>query len=248
MEKKKLLLVAVSVGVFLVIVIGLSILIFLPKNREPAVNSQTVVRSTPEADSNGVATAPATTLPPPRDNIAAGSDLNLREEPATLDAMDMLRNREDFQGLQSPPPQTNNGSNLVIEVPHSTSVGVPSGSTGTSDRATSSLNVNQAAIQTPVRSVSQPSQSQAVATRANDNFWVQAGSFSTQIRAEDVRETLSAKGITAIIENRDINGQNFFRVRIGPYTSKNEADYWLTIIQNINGFEGSQIWQTRTER
>jgi cell division protein FtsN len=89
---------------------------------------------------------------------------------------------------------------------------------------------------------------QAPPTRAHQNFWVQAGAFSTQVRAEDVRETLAGRGITSIIENRDINGQNFFRVRIGPYTSQNEADYWLALIKSINGFEDSQIWQTRSER
>jgi DedD protein len=65
-------------------------------------------------------------------------------------------------------------------------------------------------------------------------------------RAQGARETLAAKGITSIIENRDVNGTTFFRVRVGPYTSKNEADYWLALIKNINGFENSQVWQTQS--
>jgi DedD protein len=88
----------------------------------------------------------------------------------------------------------------------------------------------------------------AASIRSRENYWVQAGSFSTQIGAENVKETLAAKGITAIIENRDVNGKNYFRVRIGPYTSQNEADYWLAVIKNINGFESSQVWQNYSER
>jgi DedD protein len=65
-------------------------------------------------------------------------------------------------------------------------------------------------------------------------------------RAQGARETLAARGITSIIENRDMNGTIYFRVRVGPYTSKNEADYWLSLIKTINGFENSQVWQTQS--
>jgi DedD protein len=81
-----------------------------------------------------------------------------------------------------------------------------------------------------------------------NDYWVQAGSFAAKARAEDVKETLASKGITSIIENRDVNGATYFRVRIGPYTSQTEADYWLSLIKSINGFEDSQIWQSRSVR
>ena len=249
MEKKKLLLVAVSVGVFLIIVMGLSILIFLPKNREPSVNSRVVSRITPE-----------TSAIPQRENVV-NPELD-RTEPATMDLVDMLRNPEDFHSLQSPPPEINKGSDLVIQVPRPQSPAVPS---TTSINNSTGLNVVQSepAREPPARAAV-PSQSRAVpqqqaptitnetrpapTTRMYEDYWVQAGSFASQVRAEDVRENLASKGITAIIENRDINGQNFFRVRIGPYTSQNEADYWLAIVKTIDGFEGSQIWQSRSQR
>jgi len=81
-----------------------------------------------------------------------------------------------------------------------------------------------------------------------DDFWVQAGSFSTIARAEGVKDTLANKGITSIIENRVLDGTTYYRVRVGPYTSKNEADYWLGLIQSINGFESSQVWQSQSTR
>jgi DedD protein len=76
-----------------------------------------------------------------------------------------------------------------------------------------------------------------------NNYWVQAGSFSTQIRAEDVKETLQTKGLTSVIETSAVNGKSLFRVRIGPYTSQNEADYWLAIVKSIDGFQDSLVWQ-----
>jgi DedD protein len=113
-----------------------------------------------------------------------------------------------------------------------------------------------AAVQTQPKATVKPAASTAVkpaakpapAVKTYNNYWVQAGSFSAKARAEDVKETLATKGITSIIENRDVNGDTFFRVRIGPYTSQNEADYWLSLIKSINGFEGSQIWQNSSVR
>jgi DedD protein len=37
-------------------------------------------------------------------------------------------------------------------------------------------------------------------------------------------------------------------VRVGPYTSQNEADYWLALIKSIDGFGESQIWQNNAFR
>jgi DedD protein len=73
---------------------------------------------------------------------------------------------------------------------------------------------------------------------------VQTGSFSTIARAEAVKDTLSAKGIASLVENREVQGKAYFRVRVGPYVSKNEADYWLALIKSINGFEESLVFKT----
>ena len=116
--------------------------------------------------------------------------------------------------------------------------------TGTAAARTSAAPAQAApkpAAQSQPRAQSKP----AVQTKVQDDFWVQTGAFSTLARAEGVKETLATKGITSIIENRDIEGRTLFRVRIGPYTSQNEANYWLSLIKSIGGFEDSQIRQTR---
>jgi len=77
-----------------------------------------------------------------------------------------------------------------------------------------------------------------------NSYWVQTGSFTAQSRAEGAQDTLKVKGFGAVIENRIVNGKTWFRVRVGPYLSKNEADYWLEEIKTIKGFENSQVWQT----
>jgi DedD protein len=256
MEKKKLLLVAVSVGVFLVIVIGASILVFSP------------------AKPTGYqATAAAATRP-----ISAGY-------PASVDPADMVRNAEEYQGLQVPPASAaaNNENNLnssdeasdqgisfdqgsgeavknqvIINVARPTTAAVPDDSdqptvrttgSGTAVKQTAPAAVTQntapakptAVVQAPVKTTAPVSTAQS---KAYDVYWVQTGSFSAKVRADTVKETLAAKGISSIIENRDVNGAIYYRVRVGPYTSTNEADYWLSLIKSIEGFEDSQIWKS----
>jgi len=86
-----------------------------------------------------------------------------------------------------------------------------------------------------------PAARPAPAPATRNNFWIQAGAFSSKVRAELVKESLEAKGIASIIENRNINGRTYYRVRVGPYLSENEANYWLALVRSIDGFALSQV-------
>jgi DedD protein len=77
---------------------------------------------------------------------------------------------------------------------------------------------------------------------------VQTGAFTAVVRAENAKETLASKGITSIIENRQVDGTTWYRVRVGPYTTENEANYWLALVQSIDGFAESQVRQTPSVR
>jgi len=74
-----------------------------------------------------------------------------------------------------------------------------------------------------------------------NDYWVQTGAFTAKVRAEGVKENLASKGITSVIENRDVDGRTWYRVRVGPYTSETEANYWLALVQSIDGFADSQV-------
>ena len=59
---------------------------------------------------------------------------------------------------------------------------------------------------------------------------------------------LNAKGIASLVETKDLSGKTYFRVRVGPYTSKTEADYWLSLVKTIEGFDNSYVSQLKTKR
>jgi DedD protein len=93
MEKKKLLLVAISVGVFLVLTIGAAILVFTPRNAN--FPFQTV---TSNSNSGTI------TVNPPPSYQPTGSAAE--QQPPTYDAVDLVRNPGGIPGLITPPEGT----------------------------------------------------------------------------------------------------------------------------------------------
>ena len=76
-------------------------------------------------------------------------------------------------------------------------------------------------------------------------YWIQAGSYSSKKNAEEARSLLSAEKIASeIFTFTDANGTLFYRVRIGPYTTKNEAEYWQSRVALIKEFSGSKTYIT----
>jgi DedD protein len=258
MEKKKLLLVAISTGVFLVLTIGAAILVFTPKNT--AVASGAVMVTPAKGTSISVA-------PPSYQAPAAVPDTPAIpgfSQPGSVDAVDLVRNSADVPGLKEPPEgtkpqgddfhvndQQEKKPETLITVPKPSVVAVPNIAPAgkaapkpVSKPAVTTPAVSKPVAPKPVVSVSQPKP----LVKVYDDFWVQTGAFSTVVRAEGVKEELASKGITSIIDNRVIDGKTMFRVRVGPYTSNNEASYWLSLIKSIDGFESSQIRQTQSQR
>lgn len=79
-------------------------------------------------------------------------------------------------------------------------------------------------------------------------FWIQAASFTSRTRAEDLQRSLVEKGLSSIITVREIDGTPYFRVRIGPYNAKNEADGWLTRIRQMAGCEEAYVSMQTVQR
>jgi DedD protein len=243
MEKKKLLLVAVSVGVFLVIVVGAAILVFSAK--EPG--GVTENRHVPGTYSRSATTDPSSLL--------GSEELLGLQDPQAASPI-----QENIITLGTESPAVEDPSKTIISVSRPQAAAVPdaiseqpaikSQPQGSRQLSRSAQQGAQSAQKTPgdARTTAKPVAGAAPPKKIYNDFWVQAGSFSTRERADGVKKTLDEKGIAAIITNQQIDNQTFYRVRIGPYTSRNEADYWLAMIASIDGFESSQIWESQSKR
>ena len=72
-------------------------------------------------------------------------------------------------------------------------------------------------------------------------YWIQTGSYSSHSRAEDMAAMLTSQGLSGRVTTREVDGRTFFRVRIGPYAEKAEAEKFLSWVQDVKGLETSYI-------
>lgn len=77
-------------------------------------------------------------------------------------------------------------------------------------------------------------------------FWVQVGSFASRSRADALGQRLSNQGIVSRVTTRTAGAEVFFRVRVGPYASRVEAEKFLAWVQRVDGMDGSYISEVRS--
>ncbi|MDR3020774.1 MAG: SPOR domain-containing protein [Treponema sp.] len=238
-EQKKLLLVAVSVGVFLLVTVTIAIMTLTPRIQ------------THEAAFSSSHPIPSGRIQPADNFIPIQPVTNISETTFNFDG-----ERESTAAVT--PADSNDGERLTIQIPRPTTAAVPDTPAATAPAVTTPVTARPVPAPQPAR----PAASSTAATRpapaasarpaapartVND-FWVQTGAFSAIVRAEDAKELLASKGLTSIIENREVNGRTWYRVRLGPYTSEKEANYWLALVKNIDGFGESQVRQTTRQQ
>jgi cell division protein FtsN len=82
---------------------------------------------------------------------------------------------------------------------------------------------------------------QARAPRKTADYWIQTGSYKSQSKAEDLKALLEGKGLGSRVFSSSSNGDTFYRVRVGPYSNKAEADKFLALVKQVQGLESSYI-------
>lgn len=86
-----------------------------------------------------------------------------------------------------------------------------------------------------------PAAAKPAATVRAYEYWIQTGSYKSQTRAEELSQSLAARGLAGRVFSFDNAGETYFRVRIGPYANKLEAGKFLEIVRKIQGLEASYI-------
>jgi cell division protein FtsN len=120
-----------------------------------------------------------------------------------------------------------------------------------------SQTTKQTSVASSEKSTAKPAATTAKAAPAKEvtaktvivtEYWIQTGSFSSKLNAEKARETLTARYLKAEIFTKDSATSTNYRVRVGPYKSKSEADYWLGTVKEIPDFKGSYVSEVKTKK
>jgi len=251
-ETKKVLWTVFSVGAFLVIVLGVLLVAFypkpgaeyaplalgLPEARGSAADRYTrpvgsaplpeaLPAQTPATDSAPVVVVPYGEKPEPGSLVplpAAGASGTAATATIATPAASAASVSDDpaIKRTYAPASGTSPKPSVVV-TPESKPAGVATASTSTEPAASTG-----AAAPTPVAAA--PAKSAYV-----DEFWIQAGSFSSRTRAEDLQALLKEKGLSSTIEARDAASGVVYRVRIGPWDRKDVADGWLETVRKVDG-------------
>jgi DedD protein len=266
MEKKKLLLVSVAVGLFLVVAIGASVLVFSPRDYHSVTRVDAV--PVPSGISNSVpdvaAQTPLATLPQPPRIVAeqsAGSTA-----PAVTEAVNPSGNERNLENIiyitsgdaedSVRVERLNDGSTttyITIPAPSEKAAAVAAvpaqavpalqavAAVPAAMQEKPAVTATAVAAKPAAQAASRPASSESA--RSNPSWWVQTNSYSKKAYADNAKKFLETKGITSVVTNGTVGGKTYYRVRVGPYASQAEADYWLSLIKNIEGMENSLVWK-----
>jgi cell division septation protein DedD len=77
--------------------------------------------------------------------------------------------------------------------------------------------------------------------KGDDSYSVQVASYDTLRKAENEKNSLRSQNYDAYIDRANVNGRNYFRVRIGPVASKRKAGELLDEITSDSRYNDSYI-------
>lgn len=76
-------------------------------------------------------------------------------------------------------------------------------------------------------------------------YWIQCAAYTSKKTADNARSKLDENRIPAeVFTYKDSKNNLFYRVRVGPYTTKSEAEYWKNRISQLDDFKATQSYIT----
>ncbi len=147
-----------------------------------------------------------------------------------------------IQELQTPPPAVENGD--IEKQDFVIGDNAPEEDKVLSDKALTRRPVVRA---TPAPRKTTPKKTTVSVARARAPrfsgrlYWIQTGSYKNKSKADECNAVLIENGLAGRILTKQIKTETYFRVRIGPYTNKNEANKFLSWVRKIDGMEESYV-------
>lgn len=234
-QGKNSLWILFAAGIFLCVVIGAALILYRPSVKDPVISSVNLQQPQPQASDTWM--NPAVTSI--ETNMLNSSDLSAENS--------MISPTETVVDLN------NLGTaNDLTTVRDDTNITVV---TTTEPVEAKVSNVSKPVVTETKEPVVQkkPAQTAAAATSKKaqtvTEYWIQTGSFSSREYAENAQDIISSYKIDSEIFTKEINGKTWYRVRMGPYRTKTEADYWKTAISSDDvNFKDAYITEVKTQK
>lgn len=272
MEQKRVLWIVAAVGLFLLVSIGTALIVYRPtQNQTPVLNSQLSSATwTRESSATAGTAQPAAPAQPVQDSTSAPAAADtatpaqvtnltvisantnvISDGTRTIDLNTLAKNAQPAETDAAPAVPATSAQPVTAlasaEITVKTVTTPAASATATATTTSSTSNTTPAtASAAPAASKSTKAASSSVKTasaKIPDQFWVQAASFTKKVNAEEARDALAAEKIPGeVFTWKDANGVVYYRLRVGPYTTKSEADYWLSRIKEIGAFSSTSSY------
>ena len=103
--------------------------------------------------------------------------------------------------------------------------------------------VSSSRPKTAAKSTAKASAKPAAQPSKPASFWIQVGSYEAKKSADEARTILEDNKIqNEVFTYTNSKGKLFYRVRVGPYTTKSEAEYWKNRISALDTFAKSESY------
>jgi DedD protein len=220
-ERKKLLWIGISACAF-VLILSLAAFFLLTPKKGGALAPATIGNSAPPKAQD------------PQDYLSAPPPAPTLEQPRNQDG-GMIVVYGDKPSL--PAAASGAQGSADSATPAAATPAAPAASTkaATEKAAPSAAKAAAAAAPAAGQKAAPAAKAASAAPAKTAEYWIQAASFTSRGRADELKQGLAEKGIAALISVKDISGKSYYRVRIGPYSVKAEADDWLSRLKGLPG-------------
>lgn len=269
MEQKKTLWIIAAVGVFLLVVLGVPAILHYPsRNQIPAYASISPVEKINSSSgwtknaadvsapvslpSQDLASAKVNDLVVLADNATVYSqNTTTSSNGATTIDLNALKNEliTEQQAAAQPQninitvnlPETKTTETKTVITPYQeTAATVKAAETKPVENVVKTVQKVETKTTKTAKTTAPAAETTAKAEPKKTQFWVQVAAYSNKKGAEEARSVLDENKIPSdIFTYRDNKDKLYYRVRVGPYTTKSEAEYWRTKIVKIKEIDNA---------
>ena len=240
MEQKRILWFVAAVGIILVIIIGAGLIFYPLTKKDPVISTDTQnntwmnpVQHHEETPASPFPTDAETNV---QEITSVTDDTNLYSDNVTTIDLNKLAAPTDFTTVRSDTAPVSEKKETPAEKPVTSSKPVTTTKPAASAAKTETAPAKKAAAEKP-----------AAKTTVTE-YWVQTGAFSNREYAENAQDSIAAYKIDSEIFTKEVSGKTWYRVRMGPYKTRTEADYWMTVIKSDPIFADSYITEVKASK
>ena len=192
---------------------------------------------------NGYTSAAGVYQPSTTSTAQANTAFTVENGPVTTD-IDTLKNGTDTPAVTPKNEKAKQDIQQTTAAKKTESTPAKKTAAGSS-KASSAKTEKKSSGSSTAKAAPAPAKQGSGTTSTAAPYWVQVSSYAATKNADEARAELDKNQIPCEMFTFTKDGKLYYRVRVGPYTTKKEAEYWKQRIDSIDMFKGAGSYVTK---